>query len=244
MHPEICRIGPFAIYSYGLMLATAFIVSSFLASRRAESAGIPPETILNLSFVVFVFGIAGARLLYVVQNIKGYVQNPAEILMLQHGGLSLFGGLILGSIAGIIYMKRKKLSAYKALDVLAPYIALGQAIGRIGCLLNGCCYGKPAVWGIWFPAHQAVLVPTQIYSSLPLLGIFMILRVLQDRPHIVEGEIFFTYLLLYSLKRFFIEFWRGDTIAVIPGLTLFQVFSIALFLLAVIQLVRFKHPTS
>jgi len=158
---------------------------------------------------------------------------------LQRGGLSWFGGLILGALAGGIYVKIKKLSVYKIGDLMMPFIALGQAIGRIGCLLNGCCFGKPSSYGIYFKVHDAVLVPTQLYSSLLLLVIFIILRFMQEKPH-RQGEVLFSYFLLYSTKRFFIEFWRADNPRIFHGLTLFQLISIAVFIFAVINLLALK----
>ena len=160
--------------------------------------------------------------------------------MLQLGGLSWFGGLILGFLSGTVYLKKKKLSVYRILDLMSPFVALGQAIGRIGCLLNGCCFGKISKFGLYFPVHKLVLIPTQICSSLALVFIFIILRFLQDRPH-KEGEIFFAYLLFYSIKRFFIEFWRADNEIILFGLTLFQLMSIAVFCLAIWEILLIKR---
>ncbi|MDD5595345.1 MAG: prolipoprotein diacylglyceryl transferase [Candidatus Omnitrophica bacterium] len=239
MYPEICQIGPFTIYSYGLMLALAFTIGSFLAGFQARKEKINPEIIFNLCFLALVAGVIGARLFYVIENLRFYLKNPWEILVLQHGGLSWFGGLILGFFSSLLYIKRKKLPVYKILDLIIPFVALGQALGRIGCLLNGCCFGKESSWGLYFFVHKATLIPTQLYSSLLLICIFIILRFLQDKPH-KEGEVFFTYLLLYSLKRFFIEFWRADNPVIFWGLTLFQILSVIGFFLAMIELVLLK----
>jgi len=239
MYPVICKIGPFTIFSYGLMLAVAFLIGSALAISQAKKQGIDPEIISNLCFAVFVSGIIGSRILYVTENIAYYFKNPFEIIMLQRGGLSWFGGLLLGFLSGIIYLKKKNLSVYKAFDLMIPFVALGQAIGRIGCLLNGCCFGKISKFGLYFPAQELTLIPTQLYSSLALVFIFMILRFLQNRPH-KTGEIFFVYLLLYSSKRFFIEFWRADNEIIFLGLTLFQFISIAVFFLSVWKLLLIK----
>ena len=230
MYPEICKLGPFTIYSYGLMLVLAFLVSSTLACIQAKRQNINPETIFNLSFIVFISGVIGARLFYIIENIDYYIKNLLEIFMLQHGGLSWFGGLLLGVFVGILYLKRKKIPVYKILDLVIPFVALGQAIGRIGCLLNGCCFGKG-------------LIPTQAYSSLLLIFIFVFLRFLQDKSH-KDGEIFFLYLVLYSIKRFFIEFWRADNTVIFSGLTLFQVLSIIIFLLSLIKLFIIKKIAS
>ena len=239
MYPELCKIGPFTIYSYGLMLIVAFLIGSALASRQAKREKINPDIIFNLCFSAFISGIIGARIFYIFENLGYYVKNPVEIIMLQHGGMSWYGGLILGVFAGIAYLKSQKIPIFKVLDLMAPFIALAQGIGRIGCLLNGCCFGKVSPYGIYFPVHKLVLIPTQLYSTLILTLIFIFLRFLQERPHRV-GAIFFTYLLLYSTKRFFIEFWRADNEIVFRGLTLFQIISIVVFCISVFSIFLIK----
>ncbi len=240
MHPVICTIGPFSIYSYGLMLVLAFIAATSLLTAQAKRQNADAEAIFNFCFTAFVSGVIGARVFYVMQNLGYYIKNPLEMVMLQHGGLSWFGGLMLGSVTGIIYLKKKKLPVYRTLDLIIPYVALAQAIGRIGCLLNGCCFGREtANAGIYFETHKAVLVPTQLYSSLALLAIYIALRFMQNKPR-PRGEIFFTYLLLYSIKRFSIEFWRQDNEIIFYGLTLFQILSIFIFILSITKLILIK----
>lgn len=236
MHPVICTIGPFTVYSYGLMLVLAFVVVVTLAKKEALRRNIDPAMVFDFCFVVLLSGVIGARIFYVLENIKDYIKHPLEIILLHHGGLSWFGGLFLASLCGIIYLRIKKQSVYEMLDLIVPFLALGQAIGRIGCLLNGCCCGKISECGIYFPAHQEILIPAQIYSSLALVAIFFILRLLQNRPH-WKGQIFFAYLLLYSAKRFFIEFWRSDNPVIFAGLTLFQIISIIIFLFALLKVI-------
>jgi phosphatidylglycerol:prolipoprotein diacylglycerol transferase len=223
------------------MLALAFTLSVMLARGQAKREHVNPDIILNFSFLVFISGIIGARILYILENASYYIKYLSEIIMLQHGGLSWFGGLIFGIFSGVRYLKKKNLLVYKTLDLIMPFVALGQAMGRIGCLLNGCCFGKVAKFGIYFNVHSSVLIPTQVYSSLALIIIFIVLRLLQDRPHRV-GEIFFIYLLLYSLKRFFIEFWRADNPVIFGGLTLFQVISVIIFCTAVVKLILIRNP--
>lgn len=221
MHPIICKIGPFTIYSYGLMLALAFLFSVSLAKAEAKRQKLNSQIIFNFCLISFIFGIIGGRIFYIVENIAYYLRDPLEIIMLQHGGLSWFGGLFAGALSGVLYLKNKEESIYKILDLIAPFLALAQAIGRIGCLLNGCCFGR-------------TVVPIQIYSSLFLLLIFMALRFLQAHSH-KKGEVFFVYLMLYCLKRFFIEFWRMDNPVIFFRLTLFQLISIVIFLLTAIK---------
>ncbi len=241
MYPIICKLGPLTIYSYGLMLVLAFGIATLLLIRQARNQGLNPELILNLCFVILLSGIIGARILYVILNLEFYLDNPVQILMLYRGGLAWFGGLILGSLSCLLYLRYKGLEIYKTFDLIVPYIALAQAIGRIGCFLNGCCFGKETLYfGLYFPVHDAVLIPTQLYSSLALLAIYIILRIKQARVH-RKGEIFYLYLFLYSLWRFFIEFFRGDSEIFILGLSVFQIFSIALFILSAVMLIRIKR---
>ncbi len=239
MHPVICKIGGLSIYSYGLAVALGFLTGLALAGIKARKEGIDSDIAFNFLFVVFVSGIVGARIFYVLGHFSDYSYNPIEIIMLQHGGMSWFGGLTFGSLAGFLYLKAKKQSIYRILDLVVPFVALAQSIGRIGCFLNGCCFGRPSIFGIYFPVHEDILIPTQLYSSLGLLVIFILLRFLQDRPH-KQGQIFFAYLFLYSLKRFFIEFLRADNPRIIMGLTLFQVMSLALLFVSIYKLIALK----
>lgn len=231
MLPEICKIGPFTVYAYGLMLVLGFFTSSYLAARQAKRQQVDGEQIFNLLFWVFIFGIIGSRVFYVLNNFVFYWQHPLEIIMLQHGGMAWFGGLIFGTAIAVLFIKKHKMDLLKILDLLAPFVALGQAIGRIGCLLNGCCFGRESEFGIYFKVFDKILIPTQLYSSLLLILIFVILRFRQNAKHL-PGEIFCGYLFLYSLKRFFIEFLRNDSPREFFGLTLFQILCLAVFLVS------------
>lgn len=240
MFPEICKIGPVTVYSYGLSVVAAFLVASGLAYSQAKRQNFHPDAVFNFMFTAFIAGIIGARLFYIIENAAYYRKNPLEIIMLQRGGLSWFGGFIAGVLCSAIYLKKKRIPVYKTLDLIAPFLALGQSIGRVGCLLNGCCFGRESGSGIYFPVHGSVLIPTQAYSALLLLVTFIFLRFRQERPH-REGEIFLAYLLFYALKRFFIEFWRADNPVIAFGLTLFQFISIALFFFALSKLISIKR---
>jgi phosphatidylglycerol:prolipoprotein diacylglycerol transferase len=231
MLPEICHIGSFTIYSYGLMLVLAFFVCAYLSNLQARKEQMDPEQIFNLFFYVFIFGIIGSRVFYVLLNAGFYLHNPLEIIMLQHGGMAWFGGLIFGTVSALQFIKKHKMDLLRSLDLMAPFIALGQAIGRIGCLLNGCCFGRESAFGLYFKVFDKVLIPTQLYSSLLLILIFIILRIKQDKKHL-PGEILCSYLFLYSLKRFFIEFLRNDSPRVFYGLTFFQILCLAMFLIS------------
>ncbi|HNX81661.1 MAG TPA: prolipoprotein diacylglyceryl transferase [Candidatus Omnitrophota bacterium] len=233
MHPVICSIGPFTIYSYGLMVALAFLAGVTMAQFLAKKRGLNTDFIYNLCFLGLLTGIIGARILYVIEHFDLFRAHFLEIIMLQHGGLSWFGGLSVGFISALVYIKHKKQALGPILDCLAPALALAHAIGRIGCFLNGCCFGKESSYGILFPGHAKPLIPTQLYSAGILLIVCGILLYLQSKPH-RPGRIFCIYVLLYSAKRFCIEFWRGDNYPFFMGLTLFQTMSLVFFIGAVI----------
>lgn len=218
-------------------MVLAFFVSSYLAGLQAKKEKMDAETIFNLLFFVFIAGIIGCRLFYVLINFSFYLHQPLEIIMLQHGGMAWFGGLIFGSFAGFLFIKKNKLDFLNTADLLVPFVALGQSIGRIGCLLNGCCFGRESPAGLYFPVLHKVLIPTQLYSSLLLLLIFCLLRWMQDKKHLV-GQIFYSYLFFYSLKRLFIEFLRNDSPRIFLQLTLFQWLSIAVFVFSGLRITR------
>lgn len=233
MHPVIFEFGPITIYSYGLMLFIAALVSLNLLLKEGQRTGYDKNTIFDLGIVILLSGIAGARILYILLNLSFYANNPKEIFMLQRGGLAIFGGIILSTAAGFIFVKIKKLDFLKITDLIIPYVALGQSIGRIGCFFNGCCYGMPCNFGIYFPVHGAVLIPAQLIDSFFMLILYIVLRFKQLRPH-ATGMILANYFMYYSVLRFFIEFIRGDSQRLFLGLTIFQYFCIFLFTLGTI----------
>jgi len=235
MHPLICQIGPVTVYSYGVMMAIAVLVCSMLLIRPARQLGIQADMVFDLSFWIIVSGIIGARIFYILLNLNYFMSYPIEMIKITNGGLAWQGGLAAGLITVLIYSrslyKKKQITLLQLLDLLAPYIALGQAIGRIGCFLNGCCYGKPVSWGIYFPVHNAHLHPTQLYSSGALILVFFILknyRRVAKKP----GQVFILYLILASIFRFIIEFFRADHGAVIFGLSIFQIICFIILLIS------------
>jgi phosphatidylglycerol:prolipoprotein diacylglycerol transferase len=213
------------------MMALAFLVGATCAARYARERGMDGERIFNAAFLAVIAGVIGARAWYVFTHSELYRRHYLEIFILPHGGLSWFGGFFLGAAAVVWYLRRARIPLLPALDVLAPCVALAQAIGRIGCLLNGCCYGKHADWGLYFPVLNDRLIPTQLFSALALVGIFIVLRVLQKR-RMPAGNVFFAYLGLYGTKRFVMEFLRADNPPVAAGLTQFQWCSIVLIVCA------------
>jgi len=214
------------------MLALAFTISIFLLRKEAARQHFNVDKILDLVFWGLLMGIIGARVFYILFNLTYFQENPREVIMLHHGGLIWYGGLFFALCFALVYLKINKLPTLKTLDLCSSYIALGQAIGRIGCFLNGCCYGKPVSWGIYFPSHNARLHPTQLYSFVDLLVIFLILR-WRQRSSKVDGAVICLYFLLASAERFIVEFFRGDSSPVFLGLTVFQIISLVIFVMAI-----------
>jgi len=245
MYPILFKFGFLQIYSYGLMVALAFWVSVSLLARRGYVLGLGRDFFWNLSFWALSGGILGGRLMYILLNLDFFLKDPLEIFKLWHGGLVWYGGFIAGLLSAVFYLKRNNAPILKTLDLAAPFIALAHSIGRIGCFLNGCCYGRPVSWGVYFPQHYERLIPAQLISSIDLLAIFIILRFLEERPH-RPGSIVVYYLLFSSLERFLAEFLRDDSARNFFGLTIFQLISIVIFISALIlwfTTLRFPRKT-
>ncbi len=217
MHRTIVDLGPLAIRSYGVMLVVAFWLGIELSARTAKRRGLDANRILDMGLVVLVASLVGSRLLYVITHFSEYQQDRIGIFRVWEGGLTFYGGLIAGIGFGMAYLWRKGLPVLEVADIVAPQIALGIAIARIGCFLNGCCFGKESTlpWACVFPpdcqagwvmAGKAVH-PTQIYSSIANVAIFLFLKRLLKRGH-PRGTVFFSFLVLYGSWRFVIDYLR------------------------------------
>ncbi len=221
MFPELLRIGSFTLYSYGLLVALAFLTGLLVASRLARRAGLDPDRISSLGVYVAIAAIVGAKLLLLVSDFSYYTKRPREIFSLatlQAGGV-FYGGLLAALLIAAWMMRRWRLPAWRTADTFAPAIAVGHAIGRTGCFLAGCCWGKATKlpWGVTFTdpvARETVgvplgvpLHPTQLYEAAAELVIFAVLLWRFRRPH-ADGAIIGLYLLLYSLVRLGLEFLR------------------------------------
>jgi len=230
VHPIAFQLGSFTIHWYGVMIALAFLAGLWTATRRAARENIAGEKIADLVFWIMLAGMTGARTVYVTTYWSEFANQPfSEIFMIQHGGLVYYGSVIGAGIAFFIYVRWKKLPGWKIADILAPSIALGNAFGRIGCLLNGCCYGRACdlPWAVRFPNQsaawqqhfQAGLVgktapslpvhPTEIYDSLLNFMLYLGLAWLFRRKKF-DGQVFAAYLTFYGLFRFIGEYFRGD----------------------------------
>jgi phosphatidylglycerol:prolipoprotein diacylglycerol transferase len=207
MHPTLFQFGNFTVRSWGLMVMLGIIVGVLLAMREAEKKGINPEHIIDLTIILIILGVVGARVVYVLTNFSEYRNNIGLAFSVRSGGLAWPGAFLFALIGTILFVRWRKLSFWKIADILSPYIALGYSIGRIGCFLNGCCFGKiteKSWWSVYMLG--AYRYPTQIYASIASFFIFLFLvtRSWDDKP----GKRFLTYIILYCIYRFIVEFFR------------------------------------
>lgn len=230
MYPVLLRVGPIAIYSFGLAIALAFLAAMLVVRAEVRRRGFHSDLSYDIVLWALVGGILGSRLFYIVGHWDYYVSDPLQILLIQSGGLVWYGGLLGGAAAVALFLRRRKLPLATFADVVAPALPLGAAIGRIGCFLNGCCYGKPTSlpWSISYLGAERH--PTQIYEfimNLVIFGIIFSARKRMKKP----GSLFLFYLILYSIARFSVEFVRV-TVPAWMGLSGSQLISVVLFVAA------------
>jgi len=247
MHPVLIEIGALAIRWYGLMIATAVLVGLWVAGLEAIRKGIPVEKIQNFFIFLIIGGIIGARLYYVIfSDFVQFRADPMSIFAVWQGGLAIHGALLGGLVVSIFYTAIQKISFWKLADTLSPSLILGQAIGRIGCFLNGDAHGYPTdlPWGFVYspesPAGQMfpgqTLHPTQLYEMGFNLIIFGILWKLRKKLSI-EGQLFLFYVILYSLIRIFVEHFRADKLTFLENISTAQSIGITGIMFSLIMMV-------
>jgi phosphatidylglycerol---prolipoprotein diacylglyceryl transferase len=219
VHPIAFQLGSLTIHSYGVMVALGFLAGLWTASRRALREGVTAEKIIDLGPWLIIGAILGARTLYVVSYWQeSFAGRPImDVFKVWNGGLVYYGGLVGASLASMVYVRLKGLRLWTIADIIAPSIALGSVFGRIGCLLNGCCYGRPCSlpWAIRFPADNPLhpptypVHPTEVYDALLNLCLYAGLAWLYRRKKF-NGQVFGVYLVGYAVLRSFVELFRGD----------------------------------
>ena len=238
MHPVLIEIGPLTIHSYGFFIAAAFLLGMWVAKREAPKYGVDPHFVPDLAFYLIVSAIAGSRILYVLLDPRPFFDDPLLALQFWKGGLVFVGGVVAAVITAWVVMRKKNQPFWKWADVFAPAIAAGQFLGRVGCLMAGCCYGQPTSlpWAVTFTNPQSLaplhipLHPTQIYHSLAGLITCIVLLLTRSRlPG--SGQRFGLFLILFAVFRFQIEFFRGDFRGAVGPLSLTQVAAILVFFL-------------
>ncbi|MCM8777861.1 MAG: prolipoprotein diacylglyceryl transferase [Candidatus Omnitrophica bacterium] len=239
MHPEFLKIGSFVIYWYGVFVAAGVLVGGFIFQKTSYRQGYSPQFISNLLFFVVIWGLLGGRALHILVHLSYYYRNPFDIIRIRNGGLAVEGAVITVLIFLNIYSRIKKFNTREMLDIIALSTPLGQAIGRLGCFLNGCCYGRPTgiFSGVKFPFSAEKVHPTQLYYSALYILLFFFLKSLYKR-RLKPGIVFSSYILGFSLIRYLVDMLRGDLSPTFTGLYPTQVVAIVLFIIGVTSLLR------
>ncbi len=219
MHPILFQLDSFRVYSYGFFVGMGFVVAAVLAVLKVRKSDITLslETVADLFFYTVLSAFLGARILFILINFDVYRQHPLQMFKIWEGGLVFYGGLIPAAIVAFGYMRWRRMPTWKLADLISPLIALGLSFGRIGCFFAGCCYGKETSlpWGVVFKNPDSLarlnvpLHPTQLYDAVNGLAIFFFLSWMSKRKTF-DGQVFWLFVLLYSITRFLIEIFRGD----------------------------------
>src|SRR5712692_309210 len=249
MYPRLFELGPITVYTYGVLLAAAYLFGLKLAMVRAQARGLDSVRVLDLGIYIIISALVGAKLLLLITDFRTFTANPRELLTLARSGGVFYGGLILAVAVALMYIRKIGLPLWTTCDVFAPGIALGHVVGRFGCLFAGCCYGKPTTlpWGITFTDPFAAanvgtplvvpLHPTQLYEAGAELLILIVLLVTERKGKPFPGRTFWLYMLLYAISRFIIEFYGGDERGTVGVFSTSQFISIILAPLAIVMLV-------
>src|SRR5262245_24942918 len=226
--PFLGSASPVTIYTYGVLLAAAYLGGLQLAMVRARKRGLDPTRVLDLGIYIIISALIGAKLLLLVTDYRAFADNPRALLDLFRSGGVFYGGLIVAVIVALWYIRHVGLPLWTTCDVFAPGVALGHVVGRLGCFFAGCCYGKPTSvpWAVTFtdpfaaantgtPLNVA-LHPTQLYEAGAEALILTVLLATERRGRTFPGRTFWLYILLYAISRFVIEFYRDDPRGTVP----------------------------
>ena len=250
MHPILFEIGNWPVYSYGVLLALAYLAGLQLAVVRARRRQIDATKVMDLGIYLIIAALVGAKLMLIAVDFDYFRSQPRELLSLVRAGGVFYGGLLAALGVGLFLVRRYQLDAWTVADLTAPGIALGHVVGRIGCLLAGCCYGRPTdvPWAITFTNPAAAtnvgtplntpLHPTQLYDAGAELLIMIVLLITERRGRQFAGRTFWLYMLLYAISRYIVEIFRGDERGIIAGMATSQFVSLLIIPLAIVMLLR------
>lgn len=249
MHPVLFNIGNLTIFSYGFMLMLGFLLANLTISELAKRKSIKNDKITDLTLWILVCSVLGARMVFIATEWEYYFQNPIEIFKLNKGGLVYYGGLLGGILGAVLYLRKEKLPILGVGDMIVTALPLGQMFGRVGCFLNGCCFGKPTLspLRITFPLESPAnrffqeltpVHPVQMYDSMAMGVLFLIMMSFYDHKK-YSGQMIIVYCIAYGLIRFSLEFLRGDVPLIYYSLTLSQIISIGLVICGVVLWVFF-----
>jgi phosphatidylglycerol:prolipoprotein diacylglycerol transferase len=243
MYNDILKLGSVTIHGYGLMIAIGVICALLVGVKRAKSKGLSADAILSMAIVALIFGFIGAKIFFCIVELDSFIKDPWAAL--SGNGFVVYGGIISGVLAAFIYCRIKKLSFLKYFDIAMPSVAIAQGFGRIGCFLAGCCYGcsTDSFLGVVFQnspfaPNGVKLLPTQLFSSAGDFIIALVL-VLYAKKQPKDGRVGALYLILYSVGRFIIEFFRNDDRGAVGTLSTSQF--VAIFMLAAGIAMLFIH---
>ncbi|QSH41492.1 prolipoprotein diacylglyceryl transferase [Lentisphaerota bacterium ZTH] len=248
MHPIFLELGSLTIRWYGVMVAIGFLLATLVLNLNKKYAKMNSDQVTTLVFLSVVFGIIGARVFYVIEFWPSFKGKFWEIFRVDHGGLVFYGGFFLAMVAIIGYCWKEKLNMLRVMDICSPALAVGHAFGRIGCFLNGCCYGKPtqSFLGVIYPENAPAYLkyaglpvhPVQLYETAANLILASILFVLIRKTK--RGVVMSLYIMSYGIIRFVDEFFRGDHDSLTWGLfTPAQVIGLFLIPIGIILLIYF-----
>jgi phosphatidylglycerol:prolipoprotein diacylglycerol transferase len=256
VHPELFHWGFLHLRSYGVMLAVAFLFGTWLSLREARRRALDEDKVVTVILAALVFGIVGARMLFVFEHVQEFRREWGSVLALWQGGLTLYGGVVENTLAGLVAARRLGLSHWEVADALTPAFAIGTMLGRVGCYLNGCCYGVPTrlPWGVTFPPDSfaglefgnARIHPSQLYFALAGLGLFLFTWALRRRIK-VPGVLFWAFIALFALVRIPLDWTRAyepeATLLRVgaAGVTESQLMSLAIALFAALMILRLRR---
>lgn len=230
MFPSI-KIFGLNFYMYGLMISIGIISAVLLLMKRSKRAGYNDDHIFDMSIIAIICGVIGAKLFFIITDIPELSKDPSSIIKDFGNGFVFYGAIFGGIAAAYVYSRHRKWDFLEIFDLAIPSVPLAQAFGRIGCFMAGCCYGKETESFFYvkftnsnYAPNGVHLIPTQLVSSLGNFVIFGILLLLDRKQNKRNGQLSAAYLIIYSIARFIIEYFRGD-----PRGTVFNIFSTAQF---------------
>jgi phosphatidylglycerol:prolipoprotein diacylglycerol transferase len=213
MYPILFHVGQYPVHSWGVMLMVGFLIGGWRAATRAGRYGLRPEDVWDVALFGLLGGVIGGRIGFVIQE-PGFWRDPAQMLAIWKGGMTFYGGLLGGILAGVITCRVKKMNVGDMADLAGVSCPIGYIFGRIGCFLNGCCYGGACSlpWAMRFRADDGTLTPpshpAQLYSAMAGLIIYLMLLPL-ERRRAFRGQVMYAFLFLYGVYRFLIEYVRA-----------------------------------
>jgi len=256
MYPILFEIRGFPVYTYGVLLAAAYLLGLQFALVRARSRGLDPNRVMDLGIWIIISALAGAKLLLLIIDFDTFGRSPAQLLTLLRSAGVFYGVLITAVVVALWYLRRHRMPMWTVTDVFAPGIALGHVIGRFGCFFAGCCFGRPAnvPWAVTFTSEYAAqnvgtplnipLHPTQLYEAGAELLILLLLLATERRGRPFPGRTFWGYMFLYAVSRFIIEFYRGDPRGMVGGFSTSQFVSMLIVPVSIIMLVLLSRRFS